>query len=134
MAELFTLALLGHLVGDYLLQSQWMAFTKSQKGLRGFVACTIHVFLYTLAVSLFLQTKDPLVWILIFIPHWIIDRWSLGEYWLRLIRGRTYKEILSLSDGLSRDFKIAFYAPVYMVVDNTFHMLSLWLVIVLYLA
>lgn len=131
MAELFILALLGHLVGDYILQSQWMAFTKSKKGVQGILACTIHVLIYTASVALFLKTTNLLILGLIFIPHWIIDRWSLGELWLRLIKGRTYKEILTLEPGLERDFKIAFYAPVYMVVDNTLHILSLWLVIVL---
>src|SRR5438477_10778130 len=32
MDHLFILAVLGHLTGDYLLQSKWMALTKSRPG------------------------------------------------------------------------------------------------------
>ena len=36
MAELFVLAFLGHLIGDYLFQSTWMAVGKSRKDWEGF--------------------------------------------------------------------------------------------------
>ncbi|MBI2057928.1 MAG: DUF3307 domain-containing protein, partial [Candidatus Yanofskybacteria bacterium] len=35
MAELFILALLGHLIGDYLFQTKYMALNKSAKGWLG---------------------------------------------------------------------------------------------------
>jgi hypothetical protein len=68
---------------------------------------------------------DPLIAISIFAPHWIIDRWSLGEKWLQLIRGRTIQRTLSLQGGDEKAFAIAFYAVVYTVVDNTLHILCL---------
>jgi hypothetical protein len=129
---ILTLAILGHMIGDYLLQSTWMAITKSKKGFEGIIACTVHVVLYTVAVSFMIQTKDPTVWALIFVPHWIIDHWSLGELWLKMIGGRTKSKLL-LASGLEREFGFAFYAPVYIAVDNTLHFVCLWAMIWFYM-
>lgn len=42
--------LLGHLVGDYLLQTSWMAVNKSKKTLQGWMAAIVHSVIYTLSV------------------------------------------------------------------------------------
>jgi hypothetical protein len=138
VAELFVLAFLGHLIGDYLLQPTWMAIGKSKKGRNGVRVCAIHVFLYTFAVMGMLLTSDRLSFswersdgsglilaLLIAIPHFIIDHWSLGEKWSKLIGGRTVEKTLA-STGVEREFAFAFYAPVYIAVDNTWHFLCLW--------
>lgn len=128
MADLFVLALLGHLVGDYLLQNKYMALQKSGPGWSGALTCTLHVAIYTTAVCMFWWTLDPIVIILVFVPHWIIDRWSLAKPWLKLIGGRTFESAFNSKDKY-REFDIAFTSLVYVVVDNTMHFLSLWLVI-----
>lgn len=128
MADLFVLALLGHLVGDYLLQSKHMALHKSAPGWPGIMTCTFHVALYTIAVCAFWWTINPLVVALVFIPHFVIDRWSLASLWLKLIRGRTFEAAFSSRDTY-REFDIAFTSIVYTVTDNTMHLLCLWLVI-----
>ncbi len=69
MAELFILAFLGHLIGDYLLQPTWMAIGKSKKDWRGFWVCTAHVPLYTTAVCAMMQVGNPFIWVLVFVPH-----------------------------------------------------------------
>lgn len=126
MADLFILALLGHLIGDYLLQSTWMALNKSGRSLRGILICTMHVSLYTLAVCGMMQSASPLVWLAVFVPHLIVDHWSLGELWSRMIRGRTMDKTMATPRGVGREFAFAFYAPVYIAVDNTIHLLCLW--------
>jgi hypothetical protein len=100
-----------------------MARGKSSSGLKGALICTAHVCIYTISVCVMMQTSDLFVIASVFIPHWIIDRWSLGEKWLKLIRGRTIQQIVKMEGGLERDFAAAFYAVVYTVVDNTFHLL-----------
>jgi len=128
MADLFVLALLGHLIGDYLLQTKHMAFHKSEPGWIGIRTCSFHVFVYTVAICLATGVTRPVTVALIFLPHWIIDRWSLATKWLKLIRGRTFEKAYSSTDKY-REFDIAFTSIVYTVVDNTLHLLCLWVVI-----
>ena len=130
MERLFILALFGHLVGDYLLQSKWMALTKSAPGAEGNKACTIHVAIYAAAVCLFVGTLSPVFAIAVAAPHWIIDRWSLASSWLKLIRGRTFEDALANTTPY-RELDIAFTAIVYTVTDNTMHAMCLWLALYL---
>lgn len=135
MLELFVNAWLGHFVGDYLLQNQWMALGKSFPGMRGHIACTVHVTLYTLAIALFTQLWNPMFLAAVFIPHWLIDRWGLAWY---LINARNPVPHTKLwdrgpvcaqapSDQVERNvWKIAFAAPVYILTDNTLHWVCLW--------
>ena len=66
MAELFIRAFLGHLVGDYLLQSTRIALDKSRRDLVGWSACSFHVCLYTAAVCFAIGTNRILIVVLIF--------------------------------------------------------------------
>ena len=68
---------------------------------------------------LFLWSTNPWVFVAVFVPHWIIDYWSLGLTWLKLIKGRTFEDA-------NDKFDVAFTCLVYAVVDNTFHLLCLW--------
>src|SRR5690242_20089926 len=95
MERLFILAIFGHLIGDYLLQSKWMALTKSADGADGTKACTVHVAIYTAAVCVCVGTLSPLFALAVFVPHWIIDRWSLASPWLKLVGGRTFEDALA---------------------------------------
>jgi len=128
----FLAVMLGHFVGDYLLQNQWMAINKSKPGWLGHYACSVHVLLYTLAIALFLLA--------VAVPHWIIDRWSLANYILRFKNGFSNSDIslwdLTIAeDGKRLPFekaitsgawRIAFAAPVYIMNDNTLHFVCLW--------
>lgn len=65
---------IAHLVGDYFLQSDWMAAEKTKKN----SAALAHVLTYVLPF-LFLTSSVPA---LIFIAgtHFAIDRWRLARY------------------------------------------------------
>ena len=125
---MFAEVLLGHLVGDYLLQSKSMALGKSEKGWKGIGWCGIHCLIYTASVCLFLWTADPLIFILVFLSHWPIDRWSLASWWLKLIRGRSIVAAYYSKDEF-RDVDLSFSVLVYTVADNTMHLILLWLII-----
>jgi Protein of unknown function (DUF3307) len=136
MINLFVNMMLGHFVGDYLLQNQWMAVGKSHPGKRGHIACTVHVTLYTLAVSLFSGIWSLPFLAVVFVPHWIIDRWSLATYLLKWKNGYTMKQVWEKAplcaapapDQLEQNvWKVAFAAPVYIANDNTLHFICLWL-------
>jgi hypothetical protein len=129
MSEILIFAFLGHLVGDFLLQSKNMALDKSKKGRLGFWVCTMHVATYTVFVCLMIALVKPSllsIWfaVSILIPHFIIDRYSLAKWWLKIIKGRTFDSAYESKD-VYRDFDIAFTSIVYTVVDNTFHLLCL---------
>lgn len=66
--------LICHLVGDYVLQSHWMATEKTKRS----IAALIHVALYG---SVFLLiTRDPLVLAVIVGTHFVIDRFRLARH------------------------------------------------------
>jgi len=115
-------AVIGHFVGDYLLQTKRMALGKTKLGIYGIGLCTAHVGVYSAAVCAVIWTANMLLFALVFIPHWIIDRWSLAGLWLKAIGGRTFDTV---SDQ-NREWDIAFTAIVYTVTDNTMHVLCLW--------
>ena len=67
-----------HIVGDYVLQSDWMA---TQKG-RHSTPAAIHAAVY--ALPFLTLTRSPLALLIICVSHFAIDRWRLARYvsWL----------------------------------------------------
>lgn len=128
MDNYFAAIVLGHLAGDYLFQSKSMALLKSQKGWQGAKWCLIHCLIYTACVCIFLWTANPLIVALVFLSHYPLDRWSLGSKWLKLIRGRDFlTAYVKKEPGWEID--VAFSCLVYAVVDNTMHLILLWLMV-----
>lgn len=128
MIHAFVLMMLGHFVGDYLLQNQWMALNKSKPGWIGFLACTLHVVLYTASVEYIASVYNPLALALIFIPHWLIDRFSLAKPFLKWKNGgRGMDDIFKVGDTITQEkiWEASFSAPVYIMNDNTMHFLCL---------
>lgn len=81
-----------HLFGDYFLQNDWMAVNKSKYSYTGWLACWIHCNLYALPFWLYYQYMGhhPVgtcswlyLWILF--AHFLLDKFSLAQYWTRLI-------------------------------------------------
>lgn len=66
--------IVAHLVGDYIIQSDWMANEKRKRTL----AATIHAFTYTLPFFLLTQSGPALAFI--FGTHLLIDRFGLARY------------------------------------------------------
>jgi hypothetical protein len=122
MLTIFEKILLGHLVGDYLLQSKKMAIEKSTKGLNGLMWCFFHCVLYTLVICLFTSTTEPIKIFLIFMSHFPVDRWSLANKWLKIIRGRNFMTAYK-SKAEFHEIDLSFSTIVYVVVDNTIHLL-----------
>lgn len=68
--------LLCHLIGDYIIQDDYCAINKSKRTL----PCLIHCITYTLPF-IFL-THNLLALFLIFLTHFVEDRWSLAKYFI----------------------------------------------------
>lgn len=66
--------LLAHAVGDYILQSDWMATEKTKKS----IAAAAHVVTYML--PFLLLTTSPAALAVIVVTHFVIDRWRLARY------------------------------------------------------
>lgn len=121
-----------HVIGDYFLQSDWMALNKSKKTL----PCLIHCLIYT-SVFLFLTTN---FWQLglIFLSHFVLDRWSLAKYicWIKNFLNPSFKfypfekcKITGyydsfINDASEPDVRPAFITIwLYIITDNTLHLM-----------
>jgi hypothetical protein len=91
--DTFTWLFIGHLLGDWLLQNDWMAKGK-KRGLLT-LPSTVHVTIYTIAIvsALFISgfKAKPLAFYLslslvIFVSHWLIDATDGVERWMRFYR------------------------------------------------
>jgi hypothetical protein len=123
--SLFAGFLVAHMVGDYLFQTDWQARHK-RRGLSGDPlsrrALFTHVTTYTLAfVPAFVWIASDLdaVWavvaaVLIYVPHLLIDDGRLVAFYLARVKR---------VDGMNLSLAAS--------VDQSFHVLSLWLVAML---
>jgi hypothetical protein len=123
--EVFSVFLVSHLVGDYLLQTDWQAAHKrgglgpNRESRRALVA---HITTYTLAFvpALIWLADDIGAWVigvaaLIALPHMVQDDGRLLERYIAFIKG----------EPATRN------AAVVAVVDQSFHILVLFLIALL---
>lgn len=66
--------LLAHAVGDYILQSDWMANEKTKQSF----AAGVHALSYSLAFLIFRPSYGAFM--VICLSHFIIDRWRLARF------------------------------------------------------
>lgn len=105
------LAIIGHLVGDYLLQNDWMALNKKQQRLPLVVHCT----LWTASVTLFAGWYSPLAVLVLLYSHALQDGTDIIARWMDLIS--------------QKQFRTGPCAPwSTIVVDNVWHIVTLWAV------
>lgn len=119
--EIFAVFVISHVVGDYLLQTEWQALNK-HGGLTGTpqmrMALFSHVAVYTLCfIPAFIwlwHSDGPAVFglaALIFIPHFVQDDGRLLASYARAVK----KADLARNPGLAA------------AVDQSFHLLALFL-------
>lgn len=121
--------LCGHLIGDYILQNDWMAANKVVWGDKsqdawawkvdnmGHLACTVHCLCYTFAVALFSFWWMPWWGYLVtFLTHWPIDRFRLAKWWMIHVSGQ-------------KGFATGPLAPwSFIIVDNIWHLVTLFVI------
>ena len=73
--------LVAHAIGDYVLQSDWMA---NQKIKRLWIAL-VHALTYYIPFAFLVPDISMKAWLVIVITHAVIDRWRLARYvcWLK---------------------------------------------------
>lgn len=117
--------IVAHLVGDYLLQSDWMA---TEKVRRSFPAAA-HAVMYSLPF-LFLRPSLP-GWAFIVVTHFVIDRWRLARYvvWAKNFIGpwgwrpsrARWSEYAATGYHESRPVWLATWLTI--IADNTLHLI-----------
>ncbi len=112
-------ALLAHLVGDYIIQSDWMAQEKTKRHLPAIA----HAATYTLPFLAVTRRWQPLL--IIGGTHFVIDRWRLARHvvWAKnQAAPRRYRyphaEAGPSGYGARTD---ALVFPLLIVADNTMH-------------
>ncbi len=129
-ADLFARMLFGHLVGDYLLQPNWMALNK-KKSL--WIAC-VHCAVWTASVVLFVPELRGWWQVpAIFGSHLLFDAVNIVNRWLRFIGSRSMENAQAFCEQdhpeLHKRFMVAYTAFVQTVADNTLHLLMLYLIV-----
>jgi hypothetical protein len=145
MNEIMFQMLLGHLVGDYLLQNEWMAMNKSKNSMEGLNAAVVHCLLYTFAVCLFMWNFS-LVWIcVVWLSHFPIDKFALAEKYMHYFKGKGMKDYVKKDNIKSADktwerpdlnrydmLEGGFTSIVYTATDNTLHLVLMYLGYIIY--
>lgn len=107
------LAIIGHLVGDYILQNDWMALNKKKCSL----ACANHCFLWTFAVCFFSGWWSMPAIVVLFVTHFIQDRTQIIGWWMRL----KWKDQSKFAEPPMAPWSL-------IVVDNVWHIVTIWAV------
>ena len=105
--------ILGHMIGDYLLQSDWMVINKKLKGTKGFLACVIHCLIWATSVYVFgfLNSKSLVVFLLLFLSHYILDRTNFVKWYCNASRIMPNPSVWKI-----------------IIVDNTLHLLMIYFI------
>lgn len=129
MIDLWFRVLLGHLVGDYVLQNNWMAVNKKKQ----WIPCLMHCLLWTVSIMIailpeLLVTTWLMVFGLLYASHLILDKTGLVEWWCKVTKSRTFAAAKTYADSVEPPFfakliTVSYTAIVQTVIDNTFHLL-----------
>ncbi len=112
--------LVAHAVGDYLLQSEWMAREKTWQPL----AALAHSVLYV--VPFLFITRNPLTLAVIGGTHFIVDHWHLARY-IAWLKNRPWPGSRPWSEckatGFSPDTPVWAAGWLVVIIDNIVHIL-----------
>jgi hypothetical protein len=113
--------LVAHLVGDYVLQSDWMATHKAHHSL----PAVLHAALYT--VPFLVLSPSPLACFIIASTHFVVDRWRLARYVCWAVNLLAPAPHLSWAEcsatGHAPDRPAWMSVWLLIIVDNTVHVL-----------
>lgn len=93
---LFNWLLVGHFVGDFILQTRWMAEKKAKE----LIPLIVHSVVYTITLALFALLTNGLSWWgigLIFFCHLILDQRAFIDFWAAKINGNTNIDWLKIT-------------------------------------
>ena len=109
--------LLAHLVGDYILQSHWMATEKVKR----WWPALVHGFFY--ALPFILLTTNPIKLLTIGFTHSVIDRYRLAN-WIGRIKNWQFTQT-----GYPEETPTWLTTWLMIIADNNLHLLINYLVL-----
>ena len=111
--------ILAHLVGDYLLQSHWMATEKTSR----WWPAIAHGLTYTLPYAL--VTQSPAALVVICVTHIVIDRFRLARHvvWLKNLAAPRRHQSPHTATGYPESTPAWLSVWLLIVADNTLHLL-----------
>jgi NhaP-type Na+/H+ or K+/H+ antiporter len=93
---LFNWLLIGHVIGDFILQTRWMAEKKSSEWL----PLLMHSAVYTAAVTtLALLAKGLSIWgiLIVFVSHVLLDQRKFVYLWAEKVTGTENSDWLKIA-------------------------------------
>lgn len=127
--DTITCAIIGHLVGDYLMQNDWMANNKK----KAWQPCAIHCLLWTIAVMFFAgwftRYNSIFIFLVLFWTHYLQDRTNIIRWWMTL----PWKDQSQFMECYYFEPDTMRFVPglgpwSIIVVDNVWHIVTLWAV------
>lgn len=103
-----------HLIGDYLLQNDWMAHNKTKEWL----PAQAHACIYSYPF-LFIVNNDWYWFLIIFMTHVFIDRYRLATYWIKLVNWNWHSKNFGFADDKPQWMSVWLM----IIIDNTFHII-----------
>lgn len=113
--------LVAHAIGDYVLQSDWMATEKTKQSL----AALLHAVVYS--IPFLALGASPWALAAIIGTHFVIDRWRLARYivwaknWISPERPPPWRECVATGYAPDRPPWMAVWLLI--IADNTLHVL-----------
>lgn len=100
---IFDWLLIGHLVGDWLLQSDGMANGKRQglitkAGMSHFTIYTLSLLMLIWLSGYYALIQYITAGLIIFISHWLIDATNLIDGWMRIVGQRNHPLVRTMAD------------------------------------
>jgi len=100
-----------HLLGDYILQTTWMANEKTKRFLPAF----IHALTYSLP---FLFITSGWWWVILFVTHYFIDRYRLAVYIIKIRENNWNSTNYGFSDAIPQFLSMWLL----FITDNSIHL------------
>lgn len=120
VAAAIAMAGMAHMVGDYLIQSHWMANAKTKH----WWPAILHGVTYTLPFIFI--TQSPVALLVIGGTHVVIDHWRLARYvvWFRnQLAPRSWRPALDDPNGTPPESPVWLSTWLLFIADNILHML-----------
>lgn len=117
LATAITLGIVAHLIGDYLLQSHWMATEKTKR----WWPATVHAVTYGLPFLII--TQSPWALAVIVGTHVVIDRYRLARYvvWFKnQLAPKSYRPTVTAT-GYADDVPPWMSVWLLIIADNVIH-------------